>query len=339
MEQPSIADRLLEAHVAHEVSALRERPLEVAAAELDRLLAIGETLRLDDVIHRDLVKAVAAKYVTRHHLPGAIPEIAGEIARRVRAHPANALTLGELVERRQVEELVTVLSELRTLRNQVLRGLVSSPGLHAGVGGLVHGVATGGLRQGLRIARKVPGVGAGIGLGERAAGGLVEGLDRRSRELAEHGAGVLLAYLGDRAVPDVSDDELRLAVLEIWDAVATRPVSELADAVSDEQLVDVCSALYALWLDLRTSPYITALVDAGIDFFFDTYGGFRLSELLAEFGLDRGDLIEEAERFVPPVTAALDRAGLLEELVRPRLADFYASPAARDILGMLDSSA
>ena len=173
---------------------------------------------------------------------------------------------------------------------------------------------------------------AGIGIGERAAGDLVTGLDRRSRELAEHGAGVLLGYLGDRALPEVSDDDLREAVLEVWDAVATRPVRDLADAVSDEQLVDVCSALYAIWLDLRTSPYIEALVEAGVDHFFDTYGGLPLGELLAEFGLDRSDLVEEAERFVPAVVAALDEAGLLEELVRPRLAGFYASAAARALL-------
>lgn len=327
-----LARELLEAHVAHEVALLRERPVATAVAELDRVLALAAHVRLDDVVHRDLVKAVAIKYVARHHLPGAIPEIAGEIARRVRAHPANRLRLAELVDRRQVEELVTVVSELQTLRNQVLRGLVSSPGMHAGVGSLVHGAATGGLRQGLRIARKVPGVATGIGLGERAAGGLVEGLDRRSRELAEHGAGVLLSYLGDRAVPDVSDEELRAAVLEVWDAVAGHPVSDLTDAVSDEQLVDICAALYAVWLDLRTSPYITALVEAGIDHFFDTYGSFPLGDLLAEFGLERADLVEEVERFVPPVVAGLDRAGLLEELVRPRLADFYGSTAAREVI-------
>ena len=332
MDDASLADRLLEAHVAYEVSALRTDPVAVAMGEVDRLLALAGGLPLESVVHRDLVKGVAAKYVSEHQLPGAIPEIAGEMARRLRSHPANNLPLGELVERRQVEELVAVLSELRTLRNQVLRGLAASPGMHAGVGGLVHGVATGGVRQGLRIARRLPGMAAGIGIGERAAGDLVKGLDRRSRELAEHGAGVLLGYLGDRALPEVSDDDLREAVLEVWDAVATRPVRDLADAVSDEQLVDVCSALYAIWLDLRTSPYIEALVEAGVDHFFDTYGGLPLGELLAEFGLDRSDLVEEAERFVPAVVAALDEAGLLEELVRPRLAGFYASTAARALL-------
>lgn len=328
----AVLERLLEAHVAHEVTALRERPAEVAVTELDRLLATLGGVRLDDVVQRDLVKGVATKYVAQHHLPGAIPEVAGEIARRVRTHPANDIPLGDLVDRRQVEELVTVLSELRALRDQALRGLASAPGVHASVGGLVHGVATGGVRQGLRIAKKVPGIGAGIGLGERAAGGLVEGLDRRSRELAEHGAGVLLGYLGDKGVPSVSDEELREAVLEVWDALSTRPVREVVQAISDEQLVDVCSALYDVWLDLRTSPYITAVVEAGIDHFFDTYGGFALGDLLAEFGISRDDVVEEAERFVPPVVAGLDRVGLLEELVRPRLADFYTSAVAREAL-------
>jgi hypothetical protein len=324
---------LLEAHVAHEVGQLRADPVTTVVAELDRLLAILDGVTLDQVVQRELVKGVAGKYVAHHRLPGAIPEIVGDIARRVRSHEANDTPLGDLVDRRQVEELVTVLSELRTLRNQVLRGLVGSPGLHAGVGDMVHGVATGVVGQGFKIAKRLPGVGLGLGIGERAAAPLVDGLDRRSRELAEHGAGVLLGYLGDRAVPEVSDEELRVAILEVWDAVASQPVRDLADAVSDEQLVDVCSALYALWLDLRTSPYISALVEAGVDHVFDTYGDFALTELIAEFGLDRDDLVEEVERFVPSVVAALDGAGLLEELVRPRLAAFYTSPAARAVLG------
>ncbi|GAB2968619.1 hypothetical protein [Nocardioides montaniterrae] len=328
-----LADRLLEAHVAYEVAALRERPAELVAGEVHRLLGLLGGVRLGDVVDRDMVKGVAGKYVAHHHLPGAIPDVAGEIARRVRANPANQTPLGELVDRRQVEELVTVLSELRTLRDQLLRGIVASPGLQAGVGGLVHGVATGGVRQGLKIARKLPGLSTGIGLGEKAAGGVVEGLDRRSRELAEQGAGVLLGYLGDRAMPGVSDDELRHAVLDVWDAMSTQPVATLAQAISDEQLVDLCSALYDVWLDLRTSPYITALVESGVDYFFETYADFPLADLLAEFGLTPGDLVEEVERFVPPVVAGLARAGLLEDLVRPRLAAFYASPAAQAVLG------
>ena len=329
--EQDLAERLLEAHVAFEVTALRERGLELAVDAIDRVTGLTKDVRLDDVVQREQVKGVATKYVAQHRLRGAIPEVAAEIAGRVRAHPADETRLGELVERRQVAELVTVISELRTLRNQVLRSLASTPGLQAGVGGLVHGIATGGVRQGLRIGRRLPGVAAGIGIGERVAGGAVEGLDRRSRELAEHGAAALLGYLGDRAT--LSDDELRAAVLEIWDAMAEQPIAALTGALSDEQLTDLCAALYAVWLDLRTSPYITAVVEAGIDHFFDTYGDTPVSELLAEFGLSRADLVEEAERFVPPLIAGLDRAALLEELVRPRLAAFYASPAARALLG------
>ncbi len=328
--EQDLAGRLLEAHVAFEVTALRERGLELAVEAIDRVLGPADAVRLDDVVQRDQVKGVAGKYVAEHRLPGAIPEVAAEIAGRVRAHPANQTRLGDLVDRRQVAELVTVVSELRTLRTQLLRSLVAAPGLQAGVGGLVHGIATGGVRQGLRIGRRLPGIAAGIGIGERVAGGAVEGLDRRSRELAEHGAAALLGYLGDRATLD--DDELRAAVLEIWDAMAEQPVAALTGAISDEQLIDLCSALYAVWLDLRTSPYITAVVEAGIDHFFDTYGAMPVTELLAEFGLDRADLVEEAERFVPSLIAGLDRAGLLDELVRPRLAAFYGSPAARALL-------
>lgn len=327
-----LADRLLDAHVAYEIEVLRTRFAELAETEIDHALATFGSLTLSQVMERRLVQEVATKYVALFRLPGAIPEIAGEIARRVRAHEVNAMPLGEIVGRDRVEELVTVLSELRTLRERVLRGVATSPGVGAGVGGMVHEAATGAVVRGRRLVEKLPGASLGLGITDRIAGGLVGDVDQRTRVLAEQGAQLLLGYLGDGAARTVSDEDLRVAILDVWDELAKRPIGELFAAVSDEQLVEVFAALYDLWLDLRTSGYLTALVDSGIEYVFDTYGDFRLDELLAEFGLGREDLVEEALRFGPPVIEALHEAGLLEELVRPRLAGFYASPAARALL-------
>ena len=78
MDQPSdqpstVAQQLLEAHVAYEVAALRADAAGVAMAGVDRLLAVAGDMPLETVVRRDLVKAVATKYVARHQLPGAIP--------------------------------------------------------------------------------------------------------------------------------------------------------------------------------------------------------------------------------------------------------------------------
>ena len=328
----SLAEQLLDAHVAHELAALRgERFNEQVEVELDHLLATIGTLELGRVMQRELVTAVALKYVATFRLPGAIPEIAGQIATRVRSHSANEVPLGDLVDRARVAELVAVLAELRGIRERVLRGLAENTSLQSGVGEVMRGIAISPLATGRRIARRVPLVSSGIDAAERLGAGIIDGADQRSREVAERAAGVLLGYISSNA-DTVSDEELREAVLEVWDALSTRPVSELFGAVSEGQLVELFVAIYELWLDLRTTDYIAAAVASGVEVFFDTYQAFTLHDLLAEFGLGRDDLVEEARRFGGPVLEALADAGVLDGLVRRRLAGFYTSPAAQALL-------
>lgn len=328
----TLADQLLDAHVAHELAALQgERFNEQVEVELDHLLATIGTLELGRVMQRELVTAVALKYVATFRLPGAIPEIAGQIAARVRSHPANEVPLGDLVDRSRVAELVAILAELRGVRERVLRGLAENTALQSGVGEVMRGIAISPLATGRRIARRVPLVSSGIDAAERLGAGIIDGADQRSREVAERAAGMLLGYLSTNA-DTVSDEELREAVLEVWDALSTRPVSELFGAVSEGQLVELFVAIYELWLDLRTTDYIAAAVASGVEVFFETYASFTLNDLLAEFGLGRDDLVEEARRFGAPVLEALAEAGVLEGLVRRRLAGFYTSPAAQALL-------
>ena len=71
------------------------------------------------------------------------------------------------------------------------------------------------------------------------------------------------------------------------------------------------------------------LLDEGIDHVFDKYGDTPLAELLAELGIGREDMIEEALRFGPSVLVTLDERGYLDTVVRRRLAPFYASDAFR----------
>lgn len=335
-----LADRLLEAHVAYQVSQLRGENFAAAiATEVDHALRDSRLLTLDRVMHRDQVKAVAVKYVATFRLPGAIPEIAGEIATRLRTHPANEVALRDVISRQRVEDLVVVVAEMRALRTQVLRGLADSYAVQAGLTGLVQGIAAGAVGSGRRFVGRVPLVGAGFTVAEKVGGrvaagipsAIPEGIDQRGREIAERTARLLIGYLGDNATA-VDDAELREAVLEVWDTISARPLNELMSLVSDEDLIDLFVGVYAAWLDVRDSAYITALVETGVDIFFDTYGAFTLDRLLEEFGLGREDLIEEALRFAPSVIEALAEEGLLEGLVRRRLEGFYASPEALDLL-------
>ncbi|EGD41155.1 transcriptional regulator, Fis family, partial [Nocardioidaceae bacterium Broad-1] len=340
MTEPDLARRLLDAHVAHEMAAIRGvRFLDLVTGEIDFALRAASELTLDQVMPRDLIKEVALKYVSTFRLPGAIPEVAGAIATRLRAHPANDTLLGEVVSRPRIAELVEVLVEMRTLRQQVLRSLAENSGIQAGVGTLVRGTARGAVDTGRRLADNLSGGAFGFSIAERVAGRMADtvkgtpvgaAVDQSARELAERGAGALLGYLSDTAASSVTDEEVYDALLEVWDALAIRPVREIADLVDDEQLVALFVGGYQVWLDVRDSEYLQALVDTGGRLLLRTpTGSFTLDRLLRSGAWVATTLIEEALRFGPPVIERSPKPASFEQLIRRRLSSFYDSPEAQ----------
>ena len=328
-----IADRLLEAHVAFCVRELRGADFAaLVAQEVEHALVRAREITLHEVIDRDQVKAVAAKYVARFDLPAAIPEVVGEIATRLRVHPANDAPLGEVLPRRHVVAAAAKVAELRAVREWIAVQITESTAVQTWLAGYLRSLTTGAVESNLRLAKKVPGVSLGLSLGGKIAGGAVREADQRSREMAEQAAVAILAKSRENILTSLTDADVEQALLEMWDGAADRPLRDLLAAVADDDLVDVASILYDGWLDVRAHAYLRALIDTGVDYFFDTYGTFALDDLLNEFGLDRADLVEEALRFAPAAIVALDEAGLLADLLRRQLTRFYHSDDARALL-------
>jgi hypothetical protein len=328
-----LAARLLDAHTRFVVDELRGGGFaDLVADEVDHALARAGELTLGAVVERETVKAVALKYVARFDLPGAIPEIVGEVGTRLRTHPANSTLLGDVVARRHVAAFTERLAAIRPIRAWLAVQLTENPAVHAWLADYLHSLTTGAVETNLRLAKKVPGVSLGLSLGNRIAGGAVREAELRSREVAEQAAGALLNRWRTGLLTTMSDEDIAEALMSVWDTAADRPVRDLLDAVDDDDLIDLLTIGYDGWLDVREHVYLASLIETAVDYVFDTYGETPLDELLAEFGLDRDDLVEEALRFAPPAIDALAAAGLLDDLVRRQLARFYDSPAARAIL-------
>ena len=120
--------RLLDAHVAFVVRELTGETFgALVRTEIDWALDRAEHLTLDEVVERSAVAAVAVKYATRVNLAGAIPELVGEITARLRAHPANAMRLDEIVPRARAEEFATKIAELQPLRRRIATVVAESP--------------------------------------------------------------------------------------------------------------------------------------------------------------------------------------------------------------------
>jgi hypothetical protein len=285
------------------------------------------------MVSRDQIKATARKYVSKIQLPGSIPELAGEIAARIyghRTHDENPL--GQIVDTKQAEALAAKLLELPLLRER----LPESPLAISVVSWCAYRIASGVTARNRELAERVPGVSQLLAAGGQIVGRVAPDaqleLDLRLRELAERGARLLL----HRAkTPGGAADESALvdALVDLWREQADKPISAFREYVTQDDLEDLILLGYEFWLAFRGTPYLNALVDEGIDFFFDKYGGYTLRALLDEFGIQREDLLEEAMRFGPPVIDVLSENGMLAAFLRRRLEPFFLSD---EVLALLE---
>lgn len=328
-----LAARLLDAHVAFHVAELNsERFGELVGQELDHALARAAELTLNEVVRREDVTAVAAKYVAQFNLPAAIPEIVGDLAGRIRDHEKNDVVLGDIVARAHASAMVSKIATMRPVREWMAVQITESAAVQAWLAGYLRSLTTSAVEANVRMAKKVPGVSLGLSLGNRIAGGAVREADLRTREMTEQAAIGILARSRENILSNTRDEDVEAALIELWDSASARTIGELLQAVDDDDLIDIASILYDGWLDVRDHDYLLAVIETGIDHFFDLYGDTPLDQLLAEFGLGRDDLVQEALRFAPPVIEELTRTGVLDDLIRRQLGRFYTSPEARAIL-------
>jgi len=325
--------RLLEAQIEFVQAQLGpDRFAVVVEAEVDHALAAAGELVLDRLVSREQIKATARKYVTTTQIQGSIPELAGEIAARVYRHPAqDENRIGEVIDAEHVEALVAKLLALPLVRER----LPSSPLAISMVSGWLYQIALDLVVHNREVAVRVPGVSSLLAAGGQIVGTLAPGaqldLDLRLRDLAERGARFMLHRA---AAPGGSAHELPLydTVIDLWHEQADEPMSSFREYLSQDDLEDLLIVGYEFWLAFRGTAYLHSLVDEGVDFFFDKYGGFSLRALLEEFGVEREDLVEEALRFGPPVVQALSENGMLAAFLRRRLEPFFLSDTVLALL-------
>jgi hypothetical protein len=325
--------RLLEAQIKFVQAQLGpDRFAGLVEAEVDHALSAAGELALDGLVSRDQIKATARKYVTTMQIHGSIPELAGEIATRVYRHRAqDENRIGEVVDTEHIEALAAKLLELPLVRER----LPESPLAISVVSWWLYQIALGVLVHNRELAVRVPGVSSLLAAGGQIVGTVAPGarldLDLQLRELAERGARFLLHRA---SAPGGSRHESPLydAVIDLWREQSDESMSSFRQYLSQEDLEDLLVIGYEFWLAFRGTAYLNSLVDEGIDFFFDKYGGFTLRALLAEFGIEREDLVEEALRFAPPVIQVLSENGMLAAFLRRRLEPFYLSDTVLALL-------
>ena len=333
----SKAQALLDAQVDWWLERLDAKALAPwVEAEVDALLADAAKLKLEEVVSRADVQAVAKQYAAELEPHGAIPELVGEIAQALQAHPIQKKTkLGELMPDKQFREWLDKILELHAAREALLHAALSNPVVSAMAGDLLYRGISGYLGES-SLTKSIPGASSMLKFGKsmlaKATPKLDAAIEATLRKYIQQSLDATLRESEHSLKTLLTDDLLRDASLEVWSSLKGLTVAQARSTVSAEDLEELFVIGYEHWRSLRKTPYYAAMIDAGVAGFFDKYGKSSLTTLLAEMGVTREMILTDVLRFAPPVLAVLKKKKLLEPMVRRWLSPFYSSPAAAKLL-------
>jgi len=335
---PSLVDTLFEAHVKHEVAALKGAKLKkFLEQEVDELLGYAEKVPLGRLISPEQVMGVIKRIAVNMELDAGIPELAAEMAAEVLKAPVQAdTTLGEILSREQASGFIEEALELRQQRERIISEIMAHPVYQELVSNVVYHGLVNYLYEDNLITRSVPGVGSVMKFGKKMANKAVPGLDetfeRRIKAwLAESLPGLIVRseQFLHRAL---TDDELRDSVMAAWVSLENQTIAEFQDGLGEVELQEFVVLGYDFWLNFRKTAYFEGCARAVVEHLFAKYGDRPVMDLLNDIGVTRDVIVTEIAELGLPIIDVLHKEGYVEALVRRRLGSFYKSAAAKKLL-------
>lgn len=300
------------------------------------LLTATEGHALADLVEADAITPIVARAladVPGSAAVGAIVELVGDL---LREGPAEPFPIGDVVDRAQVEELLDQVLALTPVLERALERLTASPLVAATASRFMARVVGEVLATNQAVADKVPGLGGLVSWGTSTASKVMGAADKQLEgmlgEAVGKGGTFAVRRLNRIVLETLRDPTTREALLQVWDLVAHERVEGLGRYATEDELAGVVDAAHALGVSAAASEQANLLGEAVVEAFFDRFGGYSPTELLAELDLDRADLVADLVRIAPGVVDALRESGELERIIRARLEPFYDSP---EVLALL----
>lgn len=301
----------------------------------DLLDAAGEH-QLADLVDVDAITAIVVRALATVPASAAVSGFVELAVTTAYEGPAEPRPLGEVVAREQVEAVVDRVLALSPVLERALERLTESP-LVGTVASRFMGRVVGEVVQANQaVADRVPGLGSLMSLGTTAASRMTRAADSQLQGLlgdtVGKGGTFAVRRLNKIIIETVRDPTTREAVLQVWDLAAREPVGGLKSRVERDEVDAVVDAVHDLAITTLAGEHVARLAEAVVAGFFDRFGGYTPTELLAELDLDRADLVADLVTIAPGVVEGLRASGDLERLLRAQLEPFYSSPEVAELL-------
>ncbi|HLS77287.1 MAG TPA: hypothetical protein VK083_10900 [Nocardia sp.] len=335
-EPRAIAERLLDAQVDFLLAEVTgERFAEVVARDVADVLAVAETVQLGEVATSEDGKQTVATVVDLMGGSPVLADMVGVFADAIYDHIAgnDTDTLGSVVDREPVEQLLEKVLGMHQAQERILDRLTESPLVATVAAKFVDKLISDFVQANRERAEKIPGVGSLMSLGQSAANRAMKAADNTFvGDLAGKGALFALKRTNNAIREMLRDAPVHSAAMEFWDLHADEPVSGLREYLTKLDLNELVLLCYEVAVTTREKRYFGELVAQCVEVFHERYGGYTLAAMLPELGLTADDVTAEILRYGPAVVEAAKRDGVLARLIRERLEPFYTSEAVLTIL-------
>ncbi|HPB72329.1 MAG TPA: hypothetical protein PLX71_05055 [Phycicoccus sp.] len=334
----SLAQQLLQAHVRYQVDQLTgERGhATVSALVEDVLHALGEH-ELEEVLDRTTAADIVISWLAAVPGSAAAAGVRDLVTDVLRAGPAEPVTPADIVDDAHVAALTDALISLHPRLEQVLDRLTDSPLVGTVAARFMGRIVGEAVAANQEFADRVPGLGSLISFGTSATSKMMGAADRQlSGRLGDsmgRGGAYAVRKLNRVVADTVGDPITREAVLQVWELVSREPIGGLpVDAAGRAAVDQVADALHDLVVVTAANRHVADLVTSLVNGFFDRFGGYTPTELLAEFDIDRTGLVADVAAIGARGLDVLGESGALDELVRAQLAPFYESSQVAALL-------
>ncbi|MGB1221252.1 MAG: hypothetical protein ACPG43_06920 [Alcanivoracaceae bacterium] len=327
------ASKLLEAQVAYTLDQLQGKALRGhVESNVDFLLEAGSKLRLADLVSEEMIRATALKYASDMEPGPGLAEMVAEIARQLHGHPGHdQCTLRDLVDDRMFDEVLGKVIEMKSVREQIVHDLVGNP-LYSE---LIADVLYHGIRNYMTdnpLTKRLPGAQSMMKLGKSMMDKATPNIEDAIRRYIQKNINSSLRESERFLIESLDDRRIDGVARDVWAQVREEPISRFQDYVGEDDLEDFFVIGFEYWRRLRTTDYYRSLVDAGVDFFFNKYGKTPVTDIIADVGVSRDMIVEDAMHYLPHILKVLKKKGVLEDWGRQTLEGFYLSDAVAEIL-------
>lgn len=324
-----LAQSLLDAQVQHLLSTLTgDDFLHWAQTEIDEALAAAKKIKLGSVVTPAMIKDTARAYAAEMELGEGLPEMVAEIARALYSHDIHSQTrLSDLLTDHRFNEILNQILELHSAREKLIHAAVGSPIYGAIASEMLYEGITGYLAHN-PLTRNIPGASSVFKLGKsmmkRANPGLEDSIEEGLKSYVSKSVQATARNGADLLLKNLDDNNLRKLAQSVWKHIKPMKLDALREDISALHVEEFFVSGYEFWRELRKTRIYGVLIDAGIDVFFKKYGNKTLDHLLADLGVTRAMMLQEAQRYAPALQVLHP---WLEKMLRRSLTGFYQSPA------------